>query len=499
MTLAPLKPYPYQKADIDRLVANGGSGLVVTEVGGGKTLVALETALKVLPKSPLGITQGTVMVIAPQGTHVHAWSKTLDRQTGGVQFFRRLETSKKGNEALADLKWGEPGFYICTPQWFARRNWGDVEPDMVIFDEIHMAGAYQNETRKRLHQLAGAKARLGLSGTPLRNKFENAWSIVRWIDPPKVPENYWLWRMSNDLETKYDRFAPQNRIVVGEKVPGKLVNTLSCYIQHLQREACCPFHPRGFVAELPEPAVEIRTVKLTRDQRAFYKQMEESYVAWLSTPDDEGKTPVVAELPIVARSMLRFCALGMPSIRTVTKRFRSKETGEIYEEEREELYFEPDCESPKIDELLNVLREIGDQPALVFTHSQRFAEVVVDRLASNGVSSFEWSSKHSQKQRDKALTAMAKGELRVIVGVISAIGTGTDGLQENCSTEIWLSEDDDATNGQQAKGRLDRPGQRRQVVRIYIQAENTYDQGVMSKNLQKALSMAKSLRKRASD
>ena len=485
--LKPLQPYPYQRADIDTLVAHEGTGLVVTEVGGGKTLVAVEVALR------LGF--NTVLVIAPQGTHKHAWQRTLDRQSRGKHEFRRVDSSKKGKAAMADLQWGEPGYYICTPQWFARQNWKDITPDYVIFDEIHVAGAYANQTRKRLHQLQ-APHRLGLSGTPLRNKLENAWGIVKWIEPSLMPDSYWVWRLSPDLTWKYDRFAPQNRLITGEVEPGRIVNSLPCYIQHLQREPCCTYHPGGFLPDLPEPAVEVRMVEMTTAQRRFYHSMEQSYVAWLTTPDEDGLTPVVAELPIVARSMLRFAALGLPSVRTVAKA-KKDERGEVYVEEKEELYFEPDCESPKINELLTVLEEMGDRPALILTHSQRFAKVVVDRLASHGVESFEWSGAIPQTRRDAALTEFIEGRLRTIVAVITAIGTGTDGLQEATNTEIWLSEEDDPTANRQTKGRLDRRGQTKQVVRIYIRATGTQDEDVYSKNLQKALEMASTLRKRA--
>lgn len=488
--LAPLQPYPYQQADIDKLVEHDGTGLVVTEVGGGKTLVALMVALT------LGV--GTVLVIAPQGTHVHAWQRTLDRQTRGEKSFRRVDSSKKGKAALADLQWNEPGFYICTPQWFARqKHWKDFTPDLVIFDEIHVAGAYANATRKRLHQLQSPR-RMGLSGTPLRNKIENAWGIIKWIEPNLMPDNYYLWRLSPDLTWKYDRFATQNRVITGEVEPGKIVNSLPCYIQHLQREPCCTYHPGGFLPDLPEPAVEVRIVQMTPAQRRFYSQMEQTYVAWLTTPDENGATPVVAELPIVARSMLRFCALGLPSVRTVPRATKNDD-GSVTVEEREQLYFERDCESPKISELLTVLDEMGTAPALVLTHSQRFAQVVVDRLGDHGVESFEWSGASTQKTRDAALTKFIEGELRVIVAVITAIGTGTDGLQEATNTEIWLSEEDDPTANQQARGRLDRRGQERQVVRIYIRAAGTQDEDVYSKNLQKALAMAATLRKREID
>lgn len=389
----------------------------------------------------------------------------------------RLDSSLKGKQYLADLQWDKPGWYICTPQWFARQTWTGFEPDLAIFDEIHIAGGYTNVTRAKLHQL-NAKARLGMSGTPLRNKFENAWSIIRWLWPELMPKTFWEWRMT--LNTVYDRFAPQNRRVIGEHVPGTLVNSLPCYIQHMQREKCCEFHPNGFLAELEAPEEIIRTVPMSPKQKRFYKQMEDNYVAWLQTPDSDGMLPVIAELPIVARGMLRTCALALPSI----------------DVEANKLYFEPDCESPKITEVLEVLDEMGSETAIIFTHSQKFAEVLTHRLESKGIAAFEWSGKVTQRRRDEAMERFISGEIRVLVAVIAAVGTGTDGLQEATSTEIWVSLDDDPTNNEQGRGRTDRPGQKKRVTRIEIRTEGSFDEGIVSNQLAAILAMNAAIKKK---
>jgi superfamily II DNA or RNA helicase len=54
---SPLVPYPYQERDIENLMAHDGTGVIATQVGGGKTLVAIEVAKR------LGT--GANFVIAP--------------------------------------------------------------------------------------------------------------------------------------------------------------------------------------------------------------------------------------------------------------------------------------------------------------------------------------------------------------------------------------------------------------------------------------------------
>jgi len=131
---------------------------------------------------------------------------------------------------------------------------------------------------------------------------------------------------------------------------------------------------------------------------------------------------------------------------------------------------------------------------LILTHSQKFARVTTERLNAKGIESFEWSGAKSQGQRDTALENFKAGNLQAIVAVISAIGEGTDGLQERCSTVIWLSKDDNRLLNEQAAGRLDRQGQRSAVLSFDIVAENTYDEGQLSRLVEDQIKMNASLR-----
>lgn len=467
--LEPITPFPFQEADIQSLVGSNGTGLVTAGTGAGKTIVAVEMMRRLGTQVNL--------IVAPQGTHKRAWARTLLRQ--GMVAPRRLDGTKKGKAAFADLTWGIPGNYITTPQWFSRQNWSKIQPDQAVIDEIHMLAHYGNAGQRKLHQLQ-AERRLGMSGTPFRNKFENAWAVCKWIYPRSIDQTYWAWRISK-CETVFDRFAPQNRRVVGEKIPGELVNSLPCYIHHSQRGNCCAFHPDGFLEGLEAPEEIIIDLEMTPTQSRFYRDMENNYVSWLKTPDEEGKIPVVAELPIVARGMLRFAALAEVS----------------FNDETEKLYFADDARSPKIDQLFADVEEMDGGAVLVLTHSQQFARLVTERLRGTGYSVFEWSGKLSQSKRDKALEAFIAGELQIIVAVISAIGTGSDGLQEATNNVIWLSIDEDGTNTEQAKGRLDRLGQKHRVVSVEYRMIGTLDEGVMSKQLIEQLRMNASLRKEA--
>jgi hypothetical protein len=456
--------------------------IIASAPGAGKTLVATEVAK--------GLGVGTVLIVAPQGTHGRAWKKTIVRQgLAKAEDVHILIGTAKGRKAIASFKWGLTGVYITTPQWFARQNWAKYKPDMVIFDEIHMAGAYGINTSKGLLDLANVPYRLGLSGSILRNKFENAWSICTWIEPSKVhPKDYWVWRLVA-CATKSDPFARQGRRVTGEKEPGKLFNSLTCYIQHLQREQCCRYHPHGFLEGLPEPLYIERISEMTSAQAKFYREMENTLASSLLS-EDGGVVKVHAEQFIVARGMLRRAALGLPEAYT---EFVQNKAGDWVERAR--LRFPDDAPSPKLDQLIADLPEHEGKHTLVLTHSKQFARLAVDRIREAGYTVEGWHGDVSKKVRDAILADFTAGELEIIVGVIAAMGTGTDGLQEVCWNLSWLSYDDDASNNFQGLGRLDRLGQRSRVVNRAYLSDGTIDVGFFGKQMTRVLRLEQSLRK----
>lgn len=455
-----LTPYPYQQRDIETIVANGGSGIVATQVGGGKTLIAIEVAKRLGTK--------VNFVIAPKGTHKRAWEKTILRQIPDATV-RYVASTVDGRIAYHDLVNDVAGWYVISPELFRKMSWAGIRPAMAIFDEVHRASNRKSKTATMLHSLK-AEHRIGLSGTIAGNRIEGFWSITRWVYPEVAGQSFWKW-VDKYCTTKFDPFA--GKIVSGERVPGMIVDSLPCYVRHLKRDKCCSFHPEGMDFELPPMQVEERTVELSAEQKRIYKKMEKDLIVWL-----EGN-PMVADVPIATRIRLRQITLGVPIV-----------------DDLGVVSFADDCKSSKIDELFSIIGDLPDgEPLLILTHSQKFANVVVNRLSKAGIVAFEWSGRKSQPERDEALESFIRKETQVIVAVIAAIGEGTDGLQEVCSTVIWLSKDDNRLLNEQAAGRLDRQGQKRSVLSFDIIAEGTYDEGQLSKLVKDQLAMNASLRK----
>lgn len=482
----PLKPYPFQQVDVDLLLARNLKGFVVAETGAGKSIIGIEAGRQ----SGLRV----VLVIAPLSTQDHVWYEGIIRQDPGINV-KVINGTPKGKEAMSDLELGYPGWYLVTPQLFTRWDFSGVRPALTIVDEAHLLGHRDTVGQKKLGKLK-SPYKIMMSGTMWRNRVENAWGLLRATFPhlsgagelADLSYNRWVRKY---MATVYDHFAVGNIKIVGELEPGRLAEEISQaggWVQHFKRAECCEFHPEGFLHDLPAPITIKHSVDLAPEQKKAIARMEEDYLAWLRTDTGEKKA-LVAKLPIVARTRLRQMTLALPSFRA---------TGQ-YDENgmpKHEIWFEPDCISPKLDHFEGRLDDTVDQPYLALTSSEKFATEVSRRLNARGVPTEKWAGTVASKERDNIKARFQNGDTRVVIGVVEAVATGIDGLQFAASDLYHFDRSQDLTSEIQVEGRLDRRGQTNQVVNEEVLARGSMDEGIIGAQLRKRLDLNKSLQKK---
>lgn len=508
--MSDLIPEAWQLRDQEDLAANDYTGAVTIERGGGKTLLA----------TLAGANSGAdvKLLIAPQGTHFgegdgYLWHVEQLDPDSPFQVLHNKGT-KAGRMAWSDLRFGIPGWYVVTPQLFARTDWSEFRFDMVIADEGHLL-VQGEQSKTRLHSLSRISgSRIYMSGTPVRNRFENwhsaatfLWperkgprdiadiSFPRWRDhwmQAGTPQEFWIKRAPYGAEVLKEMYSFQGKTVTtdpatrkergilakavktryvrvenfeGERQPGAFVSQLPCYIQHFRRQQCCEWHPDGFLL-LDEPNVSHEHVELTPTQIRAIHEMEEFYRAKIKGGE------LLAAISMVAEGRIRQLTLAEASMVD------------------DEVVFEEDAKSPKLDRAIEIVSEMDGEPVVLFTASQKFARVATQRFAKAGFSSREWSGKVSD--RDQVMADFKAQRFQVLVVVISAGGTGVSGWQRVCNTEIWFDRDVDPTNNTQAEGRLDRWGSKAQVQRIYLNDSLGYDDDRFTKQEAKIEALARS-------
>jgi superfamily II DNA or RNA helicase len=442
--LSKLTLEPEQLKAVEKIISEDTkAALNASLMGTGKTLMAVEAAIRVDSK--------TTLIVAPLNTY-WGWYDTIMRQTEyKANALNKITSAKDGKQALLNLHNSEQGWYFVGREYFRTLDWSKIKPDMVIVDEVHFAQNRNSKSFKALKTL-NPTYRLALSGTPAGNKFEGFWAVTRWLWASKIPKSFWGW-VYDWCELEYSPFTKYE--IVGEKNAGEFVKSLPCYIR---------LEPNHNL----EVVTEVRYVDLTPAQRKIYDKFEKDLVVWL------GENPMIAEVPIAARVRLRQITLAVPTI---------TDEGEVI--------FEDNAVSTKLKALNEIIEDTPTDPMLLLTDSQKYAKLVATRL---GDQAFEWSGQANQKQREEAKQKFLKGELRYIVAVIPAIAEGVDGLQDVCSTVVWLSHSDSNLMNQQVLDRIRRRGQK-DVVKVYdIVARDTYDDPQMDNLVRKQLAMNATLR-----
>lgn len=478
-----LRPYEFQLHDQEVLAKHNWTAPVTIETGGGKSVTAV--------LSGLNSGASTKLIVAPQGTHAD-YADTINALASpndNADIFTLRNDTVRGRKAWDDLRWGVPGWYFVTPQLFARSDWRGIAPDLAVVDESHLLLGWDTASRKRLigrgrlDPKTGLRAgalvagmRLAMSGTPVRNKFENWYALARFIYPERygpgdiadASRMAWLDRW---MVSEYDHFAHNHKKYTVEKNPGEFVASLPVVIQHFRRATCCEFHPGGFLAHLPEPQVIERPVILLPEQKKAIRDLEEEYITFLD------ENPMVVNLPVTLRQRIRQLTLGVPTV---------SPEGDVD--------FADDAKSPVLDDAIEVLNSIGDEPMVLFTSSRKFARVAALRLRAEGFAAEEYSGAVPDKVRAQLRADFKSGAIRVLVVVVQAGGTGLN-LQA-ARVEYWADTVVDQTDETQAFARTDRMGQDRQVQRFIAHDDLGVNRGLFGRNLEKRLELNRSNRRK---
>lgn len=470
MTIDPLIPDAEQKRDIRKIVAekdkSGAAGDFSTP-GSGKTLVALESALRMGSQCTL--------VIAPLGTRL-GWATTAQR-IGYDLPFRWIRNHKDGLDALARLQFGEPGIYFIGPQYANALAWDDtgyvndrgkkikkknglwksIHTDFLAFDEIHQANINTSSDRHKVYRDMHSEFTHGMSGTPAGNNWGGIYGVTKVLWPDIVPKNATAFKREW-CETEYDPFAFDKMKVVGEKDPGAYFNWLPCVVR---RE----WQYEGTIDD------DVVYVELSARERKAYSELEQNMVTMIEND------PLIIDFPQTLRIRLRQVTLGMPTILA---------DGSVD--------FAVDCHSTKLNKLKDVLaKDFEGETALILTDSRRFARVATERIKSWGFTAAEYSGDVPTLKRDEIREGFKRGDIQYVALVIKT-NTGLDGLQEATRNIAILSDDDSRIENEQGLARIVRRGQG-DLVRIRrIMAVDTYDLKILSKQTEDALRMNKSLR-----
>jgi len=466
--------YPFQRAGVEWMTYSG-SGLLGDDMGSGKTVQMLEF-IRVMESLP-------ALIIPPNGV-VFNWARecrtwlpgaTPYALTGSVNEKRKLlETARNdptalvitniesvrllsrlapyGSLRLARCRECDP----CHGEETLTASRCEVHPKplnsfpfvTVVVDEAHRIRHPNSKQTRAVWSVSRNEAvryRWALTGTPIANHVGDLWSIMHFVAPHEYPVRGGF--IDRYAQTSWNRFGGLDITGVNPLTKDEFFRIFDPRFRRMPKKLVLP--------QLPPRVLVTRYVQMSPKQRKAYRELESNLV----TVMDDGQV-LVAPNNLVGQTRLLQLAATYCDVEWVPdpKPDDPDNVKCVVTALREP--------SPKIDELLVVLEELGDRPVVVAAESRRLIELAAARLEKVGVPHELITGAQSQWERDRALDLFQRGETRVL---LVTIGAGGEGLSMTAAdTMIYLQRSFKMIGNAQMDARIDRPGAEKHMSLTYI-------------------------------
>lgn len=415
-------PRPYQCEGIAYMI-NHGNCINGDDCGLGKTGQTIIT-IELLDTFP-------ALIITPASVKYNwkkEWEKwNPDRTVGVVGRKKKFDENVWQNDVIIinyDIL-GERGLDKPTAKFkeLLKKRW-----TACAMDEIHFLKNEKALRTKMAKKIVKTIPHVwGLTGTLTQNK------------PADLIQPFTIIRRFEDIfgtakEFKY-RYCNAKMTVFGMDCSG--FSNLEELHELLRMGGYIRRNKRDVLNELP-PMVE-QTIDVPISNAREYRRAENNLLEYLEKVDIERANSAVNAPHLVMLQTLKQLSIEgkLPFITTYIKEWLEANEGEqllVFGVHREPL--------------------------------QQLAEYFKAPIIQGGVSS---------DRKQQIVNEFSNGEHRVLFANIQSAGTGTDGLQDNCSNLVYIELPDKSTELEQANARLERMGQRNSINITYLLSPDTID------------------------
>jgi SNF2 family DNA or RNA helicase len=468
-----LSLYPYQETGAKFLVT-AGSALMADEMGVGKTVQSIEALRRTGATPALVVTRASVK--ATWARELERWAPELRvavAPSGTVRALKVIEAndydvlvvSWDAIRSLSKLaKFGSIKIATCSecdpnstgkPASCERehRALNMIEWKTVIADEAHRAKDPHAKQTRALWALGDqATRRYALTGTPIANSPVDLWSVMRFVSPDEYPaKTAWIDRYGLKVPNYFSGFDD----VVGFR-PDRREELDKFFLPRFIRRLKAQVQP-----DLPPKVYERRDVELKGKQKTAYNAMRKEMLAEVESG------MLFAENALVQVGRLRQLAVAY---------------GEMDGDD-----FRLSEPSSTLDELDNILEDLGDRQVVVFADSRQLLDLAEARFQKHGFTEYgALTGAYNEEQRNAALEQFREGQLGIMLVQASVGGEGVDGLQV-ADVAVFLERPWSAVLNAQCEDRLHRIGQNgSSVLYIDVVATDTIQERVFEVLREKA-------------
>lgn len=445
--------WPFQKAGIEYALRRRNT-LIGDQPGLGKTAQAICFANEIAAKR--------VLVLCPANIRLQ-WAKNIRRWTTMAWPYVVYPILRGGHGVHPSAAWTVVSYDLArTPAIAAALAKGIY--DLLVLDEAHYCktidagrtrsvfGGGANRTAEPLASRAGAI--LALTGTPLPNRPREAYTLARglcWDSIDMMSEDSFT-RRFNPTMRREKVTADGRTVVFNDERTGRHGELQA----RLRSNFMVRRQKRDVLTQLKLPVFDIVQVEETA---AIKQALAAESMLEIDPENLEGADAVVlGDIATVRRLM------GVAI-------------------------------APQAADYVEMVLDGGEDKIVLFAYHHQVMDILEARLRKYGVVRVDGAVSPQKKQKLVDLFRTEK-RIRVFLGQMVSVGTGTDGLQDVCSHAIFAEADWVPGNNQQAVDRLDRGGQTRTVQADFLVAAGSFSERVLATALRKLKTTHAALDKR---
>lgn len=447
--------YSFQRAGVSFLTA-AKQALLLDEMGTGKTPQTIRTLANIVR---LGGNPFPAIVVAPNNMTI-TWRKEFERWYPGVKVgvvkggvterrkiiadpsyhvlvvnfegvrshsklasygSTRLRECHQCNPLMPDDKDHAPSRCQRHPREFNKIAWKTI-----IVDEAHRMKDPKSQQSRAVKALSTAETDYiyALSGTAIGDSPIDLWPALNLIAPAEFPSR--VSYIDRYCLAGYNLFGGMEIIGLNPQTKEEFFKIIDPRTRRMPKEAVLPFLPKKVFAR--------RYVEMTAKQAKAYREMDDNQIAILGEAQD-GVT--VAANPL-------------------TELTRLVQFSSAFAELDEEGHVRLAAPSNKIDALLEILEDTGEEPAVVFAQSRQLIELAAAELRKHKVTFEMIVGGQTVDEREEAKVRFQEGKVRVILCTIAAGGIGITLTRSNRA--IFLQRSWSMIENKQAEDRVHRIG-----------------------------------------
>ena len=444
--------YPFQRAGVQFLTF-ARRALLCDEMGTGKTVQTIRTlanltrngevpfpAIVVCPNNMtltwkkeferwwpgivVSVIKGTAKQCAAEiaRTDVHVWVINYEK----LRLYSRL--AAYGGIALKHCHVCEPllpdtAQYAQSKCERCDKPLNKIAWKTVIVDEAHRLKDPRAKQTRGCWALRTPETEFvfALTGTAIANTPVDLWPALHLISKNEWPSR--VDYIDRYCLTAVSAFGPVTVFGLREEMKPEFFDIVDPRMRRMPKEAVLPHLPKKTYSE--------RYVEMSPKQKSAYKQMADGLIAML----DSGIA--VAGNPLVQMTRMSQFASAYATI----------------DEEGEVRLSEPSC---KLDALMDVLDDMGEEPAVVFAQHAQLIRLAAARLDKAGIPYSLIIGEQSVDEREWAKEQFQNGQVRVILCTIAAGGIGI--TLTRSATAIFLQRSWSMIDNAQAEDRVHRIG-----------------------------------------